>query len=687
MHDDDTNALTLDVPDEDLLTLLKKPISESKSYWDNSFGLRKAREDNMRYWLPKHWEMYGTDVYDYQEDSQYQNNRIFTSLETVISTVNARAPGIEVMPAQDTLVSLQMAKDLQKTCDAYISKNGIIDMFRLSTRNLLIKRGCFLKLRWDRNRGQKGEIVTEIVQLEDTIVDKDAKMGEIPRFMGHRLRGYTAEEIISILPDSEQKVFELLGCKRKDKQGNLVAYQGQLGKKVEIIEVWFRYYKKGELFSGVCWVDENCSMILDKDRNPNWNYEEGEGRSANFLDEPAPPFIPINHLNDGESYFDQTTLIEEAAPLQRILDKRGFQIMDNADQAGSGLVFNTQMIGKSDIEKLTGSPDERIGVKGDVRSAVARVAPPPLPAYVIQDKIDARNEIDNIFGTHDVSRGERGNNQTLGQDLLQHRQDMTRFDDIARAVERQATGYLRYLVQMMKVYYTEDHYYKAVGEDGQFDFIVMRSDLIENGIDIRVAAGSMMPVDKIGQQKWVGDLAKMGMIDPLTVFEVAAGGNLPEPKKMLERYMTFKTDPLRFMGDIKEDEFSRDAYMDVQVLNEGTMPDIRDEYTPTYLNFMNNYMIGGEFEKQPALVKQMYLEHINIVRDIINRQLSKLMTQMPTKEEMMLQNQQTMQDQQMMSQMEGGAPQPGKPNKGPVGPDQKNPASQPSQQKSSTPVA
>lgn len=649
----DTNALDVKLTNEQLLRLIKEPLKNSETYWNNTFGLEKARQDNKSLWLPEHWK--GEEVYDYQEMSVYQDPRIFTSTETITATVNARIPQIEIMPAQDTEISLQVARDLQRACAAYIDKNNVMDLFKLSTRGLQIKRGGYIKLRFDPNKGDHGDIVCEFVQAEDCIVDQDAKMGEIPRFFAHRIRNRTVEELIALLPDAEQTILEMAGCQRRNKQGDLVAYKKQLGIKKDIYEVWFRYMENGETKSGVCWVDEHCLYVLDKAPNPNWNYTTRKGTSANILDEPAPPFIPINFLNDGSSYIDQTSLIEQAASLQRILDKRGFQIMENADQAGSGLVFNTQMIKKGDIAKLTGSPDERIGVKGNVRDAVARVAPPPLPNYVIEDKMDARNEIDNVFATHDITRGERSNNPTLGQDNLQRRGDMTRMDELARAVERQATNFCRYLVQMMKVYYTEDHYFKAVGEDGQFDFVVMRGDLIENGIDIKVASGSMLPIDKTAQQKWVSDLVTAGLIDPLTVYEVMTGGNLPSPKKLLERWVMSRTDPLGYAGLAKAEDFSREALLDIQVLNSAKIPKQRDQYDPAYLKFMNNYMVlSGEFAKQPDLVKNMYIEHLRMVQEVLAKQMEMQMTQMPSQDELDIQAQKTAEQAVLQQQMAGG---------------------------------
>jgi hypothetical protein len=647
----DTTALDVNLSESQLLTLLKQPIQKSRGYWEGEFtgGLKKVREDNQNLYLPNHWR--GQDVYDYQEMSTYQDNRIFTSIETVKSTVNARVPQLQVMPGNDSPVALMAAQDMQKAGEAYVEKYDVLDLFTLATHGLQVKREGYIKLRWDPAKGEHGEIVCEYLQPDEVITDQDAKMGQIPRFQVHVIRNHTIEEILAQLPQAQQKIYELAGFTRTNKKGDLVAYKTQLGKKMTIYEVWFRYLEDGKMKSGVCWTDENIQNILDKAPNPNWNYEEDESYLGNLLPEAAPPIIPINYLNDGSSYVDQTSLLEQAAPLQRILDKRGFQIMENADQAGGGLVFNTKMISKGDIAKLVGSPDERIGVKGNVNEAVVRVQPPPLPAYVIQDKADARNEIDNIFATHAPLRGETSGNATLGQDVMQQRGDLTRMDDVARSVERMARNFYRYLFQMMKVYYTEDHWFVLRGEGAQFDYVIMRADMIHDGADIRVGAGSMRAPDKITQQKQVEVLITKGMIDPLTVYEVMQGGNLPSPQKMLERYMLFKTDPLAYMGKTKEDDISREAVQDIQVLNRGEMPKLRDEYPPTYLNFMNKYMMGGEFTGQEMPIQIMYTQHLRIVQQIMSQQLAKLMSQLPSQDELDSSNQRAAEQQQLSSQI------------------------------------
>lgn len=652
----------LAIDDKDLLSMIAKPLRESDAYWNETFNLKKVRETNMNLWLPNHWK--DKDVYDYQEEYLYQDNRVFTSVETICSVVNSRIAQPDVMPGQDNPISIQIAADLQKVLYAHSTKYRTSDIFRISTRNLLLKRIGFVKLRFDPSVGEYGDIVPEHVNPEDIVVDQDARWGDVPRFIAQRIRNKTGEELIAMFPEQRQGIYAMLGVQRRSTTGDLVAYKSQLGKKKNIWEVWFRYYddKTKKYSGGLAYTDENLQFVLGKMRNPNWNYEDEttKGECSNLLDFPAPPFIPVNYLNDGTSYIDLTTMVEQAAPLQRILDRRGFQIMENAEMAGSGLIFNTQMIKKEDIARLTGSPDERIGVKGDVNKAVMRVAPPPLPSYVVEDKNDARTEMDNIFATHDISRGEGSNNKTLGQDQLQQGQDYTRMDDIARAVERQAAYYYRYLVQMIKVYWTEEHWEWAAGEDGQFDRVMMKSDMVEDGVDVSVEANSTLPPSKKSQLTFASELVPTGMIDPLSLYEVGTGGVLPSPKKMLERLIKWKTDPMSFASDVQTDDIDRKAFMDIQILLRGEMPKPRDEISPEYLKFFNNYVTSsGQFMKQDDMIKALFAQWGRFCQQTAQKQMELMMSQMPSPEDMQATNQQALQQHQLEQQMGGGAPAPG----------------------------
>jgi hypothetical protein len=240
---------------------------------------------------------------------------------------------------------------------------------------------------------------------------------------------------------------------------------------------------------------------------------------------------------------------------------------------------------------------------------------------------------------------------------MQREQSYTRLDDISRAFERSATLYYRYLVQMMKVYYTEEHYFKLVGEDGQFNYLVMKQDMIEDGIDVMVKAGSMQPINKAKQMENVSILAQQGLVDPLTIYEVLGGGDLPSPAKMLERFMLYKVDPIAYLGKTKDDDFSGEAFMDIQILIRGQMPKMRDEINPTYLKTMNEYMLTGQFESRPDMVKNMFIEHLKMASETAALQMAKFQTQAPTQEDMDSTNQAAVKQAEVEAQVMGGQPQ------------------------------
>lgn len=665
---EDGAVFNLDVGDEELIQLIKRPIELSEAYWNSRKGtdgrngpnLKEAREKNRRYWL-------GDQVDDrelYDHNVKYIDNRIFVAVETVSSAVSARNPQPESAPAQDTITSRQLAKDVENGLLAYADKFRLnVSVFRPAVRHLLIYRLGVVKQRWDEDLGPGGEIRTEYVHPNDILVDKDALPGENPRFIRQTLRA-TVEELCLKFPETEEKVYKHLGIQRQ--------VRSQLGKLVAYHEVWFTYYKSGKPMEGVAWVLDN-KIVLGKMTSPNWVEDDGKKARKNFLDAPVKPYFPLNYLNLGESWIDDTASLEQSIPLQDIVNRRGRQIVENADQASGGMTLNSTMINAKDAAELTGDPLEKLMVSGDVRAAAARLAPALLPSYVLEDKYDARNEIDNIFATQSISRGEESKNNTLGQDQLLLRQAMGRQEDIVRALDDLAHRVYRHTVQMMKVYYTEEHWFAVNGEDGQFDFIALKSDKIEDGLDLKVKGGTSLPLDKAAMRDTALELNKTGMIDPLSLYEDLG---VPNARKRVERLMKWKQEELApgsYMKDLQEEEFNREAFMDIQVLLANKMPKTRDEISAEYLAYVTKFMISGLYRAQKPEVQQKFVDFVTLCHEQARLTLEAMETQLPTGEDMTAANKQAvdeagMQQQVMAGQgpMPGAAPQPG-------GPPQKKP--------------
>lgn len=658
---DEGAVFGLDVSDEELLRLIKSPIDKSKAHWEDKKGpnLTEARRRNRAYWLGE--QVDDRDLYDY--NVKYIDNRIFVAVETVSSAVSARNPQPEAAPAQNTITSTQLAKDVENALLAYADKYRLNMMaFRPAVRHLLIYRLGVLKQRWDEGLGPNGDIRTEYVHPNDILVDKDALPGDNPRFIRQTLRA-TIEELCIKFPEKEDAVYKMYGINR--------GVRSQLGKMVAYHETWFTYYKDGKAMEGVAWtLDEK--IVLGKMPNPNWVEESGGKVRKNFLDSPVKPFFPINYLNLGESWIDDTTSVEQSIALQNNLNKRGRQIIENADQASGGLTLNSTMIEGKAAQELTGDPMEKLMVAGDVRAAAARLAPALLPSYVMEDKYDARNEIDNIFATQSISRGEESKNNTLGQDQLLLRQAMGRQEDIVRAIDDLAHRLYRHTVQMMKVYYTEEHWFAVNGEDGQFDFIAIKSDKIEDGLDIKVKSGTSLPLDKAAMRQTALQLAGEGLIDPLSLYEDLGMPNARKRTERLLKWQQEKVAPGTYLKDMQEEEFDREAFMDIQVLLAGKTPKVRDDVSAEYLAYITKFMISGLFRAQKPEIQKKFVDFLSLSHEQARQTLMAMETQLPTGEDMMASNQQAadeagLQQQVMAGQgpLPGQQPQPGNPNAAP----------------------
>jgi len=634
------------LPDDELVEALKKAIDKSESWWNSKdgFNLKEVRKKNVNLWLPKHLD--SVELYEHEEENAYIDPRIFLSVETVISITAGRIPMPEVMPASDSSTSYVLAKDTQDGVNAWAQEYQLLDIIRSAIRTNMLERVGIIKLIFDENMGEDGDIRPILVDVGDIIVDKDAKKGENPRFIAHR-QSKTVDEWVSMFPHAKEKIYKALEIKR--------GVQSQRAKKEVMYETWFTWYdKKGKPQESVAHILKD--KVIAKIRHPHWIHEDeklGDG-DANILKYPEKPFFAINHLNLGKHWIDETSLVEQAASLQRILEKRGRQLAQNADDASGGMVINAGMIDSTDAAKLTGDPQEKIMVDGDVRAAAARLAPAQLPNYVLEDKYDHRSEIDNVFAVHKTTRGEDSKSKTLGQDVIQQNQDMTRHDDLIRSVEFMASRLYKYVVQMMKVHYTEEHMFRMSGDNGKFNFIMLKNDKIEDGIDIKVKSGSTLPMDKTALRRATAELSTAGLIDPLTMYETLG---FPEPQKMVERLIKYKSDPGAFVKDFKEEDYERDAFANIQIINNGMEAQEIKEPTAEYLNYYRKYMMTAEFQRQPQEIQQAHLAHVKEVMDLLTKLTELRSTQMPTEDEQDAANQKEVEMAAMTQAAQGGGGQ------------------------------
>lgn len=602
--------LDLELDDEEVNSVIGKRVENGKIFWNKELDLDKSRELVEKNWLNTALDI--NKLYDFQVP--YKNNRIFSAIETLIPIVLTNAPQPLVTQASDSEASYELAQNIQTILLALYEDLYLKNKLSMVARHLLVGyRFGAIKYRWDANRGilgedgeRKGGIVVECVRPTKLVIDAGAtELDDIPLIAEYL--DCTKEELTIKFPEKKEEIIQ--------KFGGTQEYERNKNSRIQYLEVWFTYYKDGKRGEGVCHKYQD--LVLDKMKNPHWNYDEQkkneEGKSVlmNFLDRPQKPYIIFNYLNLGKYVIDDTSLTEQAIPLQDVLNKRGRQIVENADQANSGTIYNEEMISQEDVAKITGDPRESVMVKGPVNQAASRLPINLLPDYVIADKNDARAEIDNIYGTNAPIRGEASNAKTLGQEVISQRSNMSRLQTLADAIEDGSDRLYKGLVQMMKVFWDEPTMVKYTGEDGKTTFLEFSQDKIEDGIAVRVKAGSVLPKDKETTRQITMKLAPI--LDPLSL---AKGLDDDNPKEFAKRMMLFKLSPQQYMeqylGDSNTTGSDPRAVADLKTLLSGQPVQPPEDVSKDYLSTFNNFMNTPEFQKLQPELQQAIIEFVKM---------------------------------------------------------------------------
>lgn len=606
---DTDEVLTLDLSDAELNQISGSRIDDAKKWWDEKLNLTNVRALAEKYYVNDTIDE--DELYDYQVP--YKNNRIVIDIETLAPMAVANAAEPVVTEANDTEASRQLAMDLQNVLMAQYEDLYLKAKLLKVARHLLMgKRIGILKYWFDPNRGRlmpdgerKGVIVVENVRPEKVVIAEETGPNDNPLFIAEYLTA-TIEDLIHKFPKKKDAIFKDQGIVRGTKK--------QLQKVVGYIECWFTYYdKSGEVQEGTFW--KLNQVILDKMKNPNWNYDgyeevDGNFHNLNFLEMPEKPYILFSHLDTDKYIYDETSLIDQAIPLQDVLNKRGRQIVENADQAGSGMVYNTEMMSQEDAAKLIGDPSEKLGVAGDVRMAFARIPPNMLPQYVLNDKLDARAEIDNIFGANAPIKGEESGIKTLGQEIISQRANIGRLQPIADSLEDGMDRLYKALVQMMKVYWDEEEIIRFNESEGKTQFINFSRDKIEDGVKVRVKAGSALPKDKFAIRNET--IQSLAVLDPLSIAE---GLDKPNPKEWAKRNVYYHFFMDKYLAMIEGDEggLNAQAMADLQILMQGRQPPIPEDVSKEYLATFEQFISSQGFKVLEPQIKENIIVFVETI--------------------------------------------------------------------------
>lgn len=612
---------------DELASQQDKRVNASKTFWNGKgYKLDETRKANRKLY-------YGQQVSD-DDDGEQENlsldNRIFSSIRTIVTYVLTRITEPEVYPSSNTKAAKRFAEDFEKALHIKADKEKVKVKAKFALEDAIIERGGYLKPRYDAVTGNFCSV--EYVPADSIVIDHRAKPYEEPRYFRHYLEK-SIEDLIVMFPDMKSRIYDLFkvdGTTGKDKM-----------QEIQIInEDWVFVVDPAtnELDLVVCWNYKQVGFGCEPD--PNWRY----GKS-NFLDSHMMPLVPFNVLSDGRTWIDKTSFVEQAKYSQATIDERGQQIGENAGLGSVGMpVVDSAALADDQSQYLTYEPDTVLELdvtnasKNSINDVFTTWKAQPLSQDVYKDKVDAIAAVENAFGASTVMQGNESDNKTLGQDELLRDQSMGRQAEIVDAVDNAMTRLYQLMAQFLLVYGEEEEVFKLVGENSEFDIIVMRSDDLDTNAEIRVKSGTSMPIDNPQRRATADKAATQAMIDPLSYWEIM---DAPNAQKIAKRLMDYTADPASFLKDTEEELFNRDAYADLEILKSGGVPPYRDDLPKEYFDYLNQFVLSGDLEnpKIDLPTRQTISQFIDVQLARAQKMLGMAETQLPTEQDVAAHNQ------------------------------------------------
>ena len=526
---------TYKTSDEELIRLFDRWYKESQTLYD---VLSKVCEVNEQYYL-------GNQTAREKIPSDKCNavdNRIFMGIETIVPMITANTPQFVAMPAQENEISEGFANSTQAILKIiYESRNvDVRTKLRQAARNMLLYRFGVLKPYWDEDiddvnvksvRAQRIRIA-KYGQHEDDlpfVLEKlDMDFEEIEDFAG----ATKLEEVKKVAGSEEDDI------------------NNEVGRTVTVWECWadeFVFWKYG-------------SVILKKQPNPFFDFT---GRKENVLDaegeptvdeggnavvrdvfynhfrKPRKPYIFLSAYKLGDSIIGNTDLVQQAIPLQDIVNALNRQIVNNANKTGNPAWFVDSEVMDEEEARTRITNEEGLIVHGPNaanQNYVRRESPPSLPNYIPNAKSSAEGAIDNIMGTHATTRGERQKPETLGGRLLLKQGDIQRGGTFVEEIDRAVAELANWFCQLIKIYYEDEKTIRIYGEKG-IEFLKFSKASVEDGLQVIVKEGSTLQEDEMSQRNEALILWQNGALDPITLFERL---KFPHARQTAERLILYQ---------------------------------------------------------------------------------------------------------------------------------------------------
>jgi len=554
-----TPVLKLDIDDDKLIKFLDTYSDLSSSFFDKEKNIPERRKLMKRYFFGRQLEGRTYNGVTQQRELKsyekpYIDNVLKEGEDILRPLVLSRIPDLIVNPGVQSQIPRETADSLNEAVNKTLQSGELKKILTKAFRHHPLNFTAVIKWKWSPNKGRLGDIEFEEVHPDNILMDylatdnNEKKMKVIIQYVSKSLFDW-----MMLFPEKEDELKTYAKEKKswdeaKDPDGRAFT--------LKIEEVWFDWQEKVEGFdpkepkfnfeSGLLWKlgKGNSATILDKRRNPNWDWD-GEEKLffnnqpvpeelipqlallgfdvpglerrkvfRNFFGQPRKPFIFMGYEQYGEMPMDETSRIEENLLLQENYDIRGMQITKMIDDAkGKNVYSKMSGLKKKTVQDMdVNNPDEDMLLDGDLRQVHMFIKKEQPSNAMFSDLGRTRERMMEKLHLAAPVRGEITSNVATTNQIAREG-SFTTADDISDlTINEVSTQMAEALLHMMKLRYTPEHFEKLLGVEGEKTHRRLTADVIEDGMEVGIRASG---TDKLNTERQAKDEAQLGLSDPI----------------------------------------------------------------------------------------------------------------------------------------------------------------------------
>lgn len=603
-----SDPLTLELDDTDIVKTINKWSEDYTKFYKEKYDLFERRKTNEMF-------LFGKQIVEKEKNKQlkiyetrYLDNALYEIEASIKPLAMSRLPDLIVTPGNESKESKTTAENVGKIVDNDIKKRQNRLVLGIAFKHLPVYFVGVIKVRWDK---EKDDYIFEVIHPDNIEVDHTCATNNADdmRYISHTLP-ITVQECFIRFPAKKQELIEQL---RRD--GVVVGKDAEpstkeLATQIKIREVWFDWYLKDKedeekytILPLVMWKYKD--VVLKKMKNPNYDYEgqqkwftyaeEGDDSKKreiipedvslslmtgimppnvtqetvyrNYFDMPRKPFFFMGYDQWRKQPYDETSRLEQNLKNQSAIDDAGKRIIDKLKKRIKHILSKESGLKGDDLENIDFDDDDQdLLVDGDVNKVHGVVPPEQVNPAEFKFLDEQRQRMYSLAGANAIRGEVQSDTATTSQ--IAREADFTRADDLVEDTVNNACEWMaQWSLHMIKLRYTDEHFRKLLGAKGSVTFIKLKNDMIEDGMEVLIKASG---TDKLKTQKQAMEMAKMQLIDPLTLFEDLG---MSDPVGRTEKLMNFTTNPALYMAQYVKKLGSNTTELADTLLSQNMQPD------------------------------------------------------------------------------------------------------------------